>query len=173
MRRAAVTVRTGGAMQWIGWPAIIAAVGTLLLATPVEMFGLQLPEPILPLLLAFAWPLIRPSLVAPALLFALGLLLDVLLYTPLGLWPLCLLVPYGIVLAARSFLAGQETRVLFFWFCLTSGLAFLLAYLIVTLVGGRAPSLLALLGQVAPTLLLFPLSNALIQRFDDVDVRYR
>ncbi len=173
MRRAAVTVRTGGTVQWIGWPALAAAAGTLVLATPVELFGLHLPEPILPLLLAFAWPLIRPSLVAPAVLFVLGLLLDVVLYQPLGLWPLCLLVPYGMVLAARSFLAGQETRVLFFWFCLTGGAAFLLAYLIVTLTGGRPPSLLALLGQVIPTLLLFPLSNGLIQRFDDVDSRYR
>ncbi len=173
MRRSAVTVRTGGAMQWIGWPALAAAAGTLVLATPVELFGLHLPEPILPLLLAFAWPLIRPSLVAPAVLFVLGLLLDVVLYQPLGLWPLCLLLPYGVVLLSRSFLAGQETRVLFFWFCLTSAAAFLLAYLIVTLTGGRAPSLLALLGQVIPTLLLFPLSNALIQRFDDVDSRYR
>ncbi len=160
-------------MQWLGWPALTAAAGTLLLATPVELFGLQLPEPILPLLLAFAWPLIRPSLVAPVVLLGLGLLLDVLLYQPLGMWGLCLLIPYGIVLAARSFLAGQETRVLFFWFGLSCGVAFMLAYLIVTLTGGRPPSVLALLGQVVPTLLLFPLSNALIQRFDDVDVRFR
>jgi rod shape-determining protein MreD len=160
-------------MDWLGWPAILAAVGTLVLATPVELFGLQLPEPILPLLLAFAWPLIRPSVVAPLALFGLGLLLDVLLFQPLGMWPLCLLVPYGVVLAARSFLVGQETRVLFFWYCLTACLAFLLAYLIVMLAGGKAPSLLALLGQVVPTLLLFPLSNALIQRFDDVDARFR
>jgi len=173
VRRASVAVRSGGTMDWIGWPALMAAGGTLLLATPVEVFGVHLPEPILPLLLAFAWPLIRPSVVAPAVLFLLGLVLDVLLYQPLGLWPLCLLAPYGVVLAARSFLAGQETRVLFFWFCLTSGFAFLLAYLIVMLTGGRAPSLLALLGQVIPTLLLFPLSNALIQRFDDVDARFR
>ncbi|WP_298126807.1 hypothetical protein [Brevundimonas sp.] len=173
MKRSLAIRSDNGPMQWIGWPAAMAAGGMLLLATPVQVFGFNLPEPILPLLLAFAWPLIRPSLVAPAALFGLGLFLDILLYQPLGLWPLCLLVPYGVVLAARPFLAGQETRVLFFWFALISALAFLLAYLIATLSSGMAPSLLALLGQFVPTVLTFPLANALIERFDDVDARFR
>lgn len=172
MRRVAA-VRVVGPMQWIVVPTVFVIGLTVLLATPVELFGLKLPEPILPLVLAFAWPLVRPSMLAPAVLFGIGLFLDVLWYGPLGLWPLCLLMVYGIVLASRSLLAGQETRVLFAWYAACTGLAFLVAYLIVTLVTGNAPSLLSLFWQVLPTLLLFPAADWMIQRFDDGDTRFR
>ena len=172
MRRP-VTIRVVGPVQWVFYPALIAIAVTVLLATPVELFGLKMPEPVLPLILAFAWPLIRPSMVAPAVLFALGLFLDLFWGGTLGLWPLCLLSVYGAVLASRSLLAGQETQILFVWYALCALGAFVVAYLIVTLDAGRAPSVLALLGQVVPTLLLFPVADWMIQRFDDGDVRFR
>jgi rod shape-determining protein MreD len=68
---------------------------------------------------------------------------------------------------------GQETRVLFVWYTVAVLGAFFLAYVIATIDAGRAPSLLALLGQIVPTLLIFPLADRLIQRFDDGDVRFR
>ena len=166
-------MRVVGPTQWVFYPALVAIALTVLLATPVELFGLKLPEPVLPLILAFAWPLIRPSMVAPAVLFGLGLFLDLFWGGTLGLWPLCLLSVYGAVLASRSLLAGQETQILFVWYALCALSAFVVAYLIVTLDAGRAPSLLALLGQVVPTLLLFPVADWMIQRFDDGDVRFR
>ncbi|WP_298163396.1 hypothetical protein [Brevundimonas sp.] len=172
MRRA-VAMRVVGPTQWVLYPAFVAIALTVLLATPVELFGLKLPEPVLPLTLAFAWPLIRPSMVAPAVLFGLGLFLDMFWGGTLGLWPLCLLSVYGVVLASRNLLAGQETQVLFVWYALCVLAAFIVAYLVVTLDAGRAPSLLSLLGQVVPTLLLFPAADWMIQRFDDGDVRFR
>lgn len=166
-------MRVVGPTQWVFYPALVAIALTVLLATPVELFGLKLPEPVLPLTLAFAWPLIRPSMVAPAVLFGLGLFLDMFWGGTLGLWPLCLLSVYGVVLASRNLLAGQETQVLFVWYAVCVLAAFIVAYLVVTLDAGRAPSLLSLLGQVVPTLLLFPVADWMIQRFDDGDVRFR
>ncbi|WP_396592831.1 hypothetical protein [Brevundimonas sp. R86498] len=168
-----MTVRVVGPAQWVFYPALVVIAITVILATPVELFGLKLPEPVLPLVLAFAWPLIRPSMVAPAVLFGLGLFLDLFWGGTLGLWPLCLLSVYGVVLASRSLLAGQETQILFVWYATCALVAFLLAYLIVTVITGRAPSLLSLLGQVIPTLLLFPVADWMIQRFDDGDTRFR
>ncbi|MBX9615045.1 MAG: hypothetical protein Q8S03_12655 [Brevundimonas sp.] len=168
-----MTVRVVGPTQWVFYPALAVIAITVILATPVELFGLKLPEPVLPLVLAFAWPLIRPSMVAPAVLFGLGLFLDLFWGGTLGLWPLCLLSVYGVVLASRNLLAGQETRILFVWYATCALVAFVLAYLIVTLSTGRAPSLLSLLGQVIPTLLLFPVADWMIQRFDDGDMRFR
>ena len=172
MRRPAA-VRVIGPMQWVVYPTLAVIAATVLLATPGELFGFKLPEPILPLVLAFAWPLIRPSMLAPVILFGLGVFLDVFWYGPLGLWPLCLLLVYALVLASRSFLAGQETRILFAWYAACTLLAFLVAYLVVTLNAGNAPSLLALFWQVLPTLLLFPAADWMVQRFDDGDVRFR
>jgi rod shape-determining protein MreD len=172
MRRA-VAVRVVGPVQWILIPAAVTLAVTIILATPVQLFGLHLPEPVIPMVLAFAWPLIRPSVVAPLMLTLLGLILDILTYGPLGLWPLALLAIYAVVLASRSFLIGQDTAVLFVWYAACCSLAFLLAYLLVTLIAGNPPSLLSLVGQVVPTLLLFPFANRMIERFDDGDVRFR
>jgi rod shape-determining protein MreD len=172
MRRP-VAVRVVGPMQWIVYPALISAAITFVLATPVKIFGLSLPEPIIPMVLAFAWPLIRPSIVAPVVLMALGLFLNFILGGPLGLWSLSLLVIYAVILGARSFLMGQDTAVLFVWYAGCCGLAFLLAYLAMSIIAGTAPSLLALIGQVVPTLLLFPFADRMIERFDDGDVRFR
>lgn len=85
MRRP-VAVRVVGPVQWILIPALITVAVTILLATPVELFGLNLPEPVIPMVLAFAWPMIRPSITAPLVLTLLGLILDILTYGPLGLW---------------------------------------------------------------------------------------
>jgi len=172
MRRP-VAVRVVGPVQWILIPAAVTLAFTIVLATPVQLFGLHLPEPVIPMVLAFAWPLIRPSVVAPLMLTLLGLILDILTYGPLGLWPLALLAIYAIVLGSRSFLIGQDTVVLFVWYGACCSLAFLLAYLVVTLVAGNPPSLLSLIGQVIPTLLLFPFADRMIERFEDGDVRFR
>ena len=172
MRRP-VAVRVVGPMQWIVYPALIAIAATIVLQTPVELFGLHLPEPVIPMVLAFAWPLIRPSVLAPAVLVALGLALDILTWGPLGLWGLTFLAIYSVVLASRSFLAGQDTAVLFVWYAACCALAFLMAYLVVTLIARNPPSILALIGQIVPTLLLFPFADRMIERFEDGDVRFR
>lgn len=174
MRRPAA-VRVVGPMQWIVYPALAVVAASILLATPVQLFGLKLPEPILALVLAFAWPLVRPSMIAPLILLLLGVFTDLLLAgaQPLGVWSLSLLVVYGVVLGARNLLAGQETLFLFVWYAGCTLLAFVLTYLIVSLGAGNAPSLWALLGQVIPTLLLFPVAGWMIERFDDGDMRLR
>lgn len=172
MRRP-VAVRVIGPVQWIVIPALVTVAVTILLATPVELFGLNLPEPVVPMVLAFSWPLIRPSITAPLVLTLLGLILDVLTYGPLGLWALALLAIYAVVLASRSFLIGQDTAVLFAWYAACCGLAFLMAWLVVTVIARNPPSILALIGQVVPTLLLFPFADRMIERFEDGDVRFR
>ena len=172
MRRP-VAVRVIGPVQWIVIPALVTVAVTILLATPVELFSLNLPEPVIPMVLAFAWPLIRPSVTAPLVLTLLGLILDVLTYGPLGLWALTLLAIYAVVLASRSFLIGQDTAVLFAWYAACCTLAFLMAYLVVTLIARNPPSILALIGQIVPTLLLFPFAHRMIERFEDGDVRFR
>ncbi len=47
---------------------------------------LQLPEPVFPMAPAFAWAMIRPSVLAPLVLLVMGLFLDLLWGGPIGLW---------------------------------------------------------------------------------------
>ena len=49
---------------------------TVVFAAPLRVLGLQLPEPVFGLVLAFAWPIIRPSVLAPFVLLAYGLFTD-------------------------------------------------------------------------------------------------
>ena len=172
MKRSA-TVRVVGPVEWIVYPSLAVLAVTLVLATPVQLFGLKLPEPVLPMVLAFAWPLVRPSMIAPAVLFFVGLFVDLLWGGMLGVWPLALLAVYGVVLLSRNLLAGQETQILFVWYGCCTLLAFFMTYLIVSFDAANAPRMLALLGQMIPTLLLFPVANWMIQRFDDGDTRFR
>ncbi|MGV8929490.1 MAG: hypothetical protein ACOH1E_07045 [Brevundimonas sp.] len=172
MRRP-VAVRVIGPVQWIFIPALITVAFTMLLATPVELFGLSLPEPVIPMVLAFSWPMIRPTITGPLVLTLLGLFLDILTYGPLGLWALALLSIYAVVLVSRSFLIGQDTAVLFVWYAACCTLAFLLAYLVVAVIARNPPSILSLIGQIVPTLLLFPFADRMIERFEDGDVRFR
>lgn len=166
-------IRIVGPLQWLVYPALIAMAATVVLATPVKLFGLSLPEPVVPMTLAFAWPLIRPSVIAPVLLLLLGLFLDLLWGGPIGLWPTCLLIVFAVVMGSRSLVSGQDTRVLFAWYAALTVLAFVIGYLAMTLDAGHPPSLFGLILQIVPTILLFPLATLMIERFDDGDLRFR
>ena len=91
----------------------------------------------------------------------------------LGLWPLSLLIVYGLVLFGRSLLAGQDTRMLFFWFAGAVLIAFFVAYWTLRLDLGAGPHFWPVVWQIIPTLLLFPAADWLIRRFDDADVGFR
>lgn len=171
--RRAAAVKVVGPVQWILLPALVVLVATVILATPIKVFGLTLPEPVLPMVLAFAWPLIRPSTLAPVALLVVGVVVDLFWGNQLGVWPLALLAGYAVILISRPFIAGQDTRVLFAWYTGVTVLAFFIVYLLVTMMARQPPSLIALFFQILPTVLAFPAANWLIDRFDDGDLRFR
>ena len=93
---------------------------------------------------------------------------------PLGLWPLSLLAVYGVVLAGAQLLAGQDVRMLFAWYAACTVLAFMLAYLIVSLLDAATrPAFWPCSGKSFQLWLLFPVADWLIERFEDADVRFR
>lgn len=164
--------RTVSPMTWMVLPALAAVAGTLILAIPISLFGLHLPELVFPLVLAFAWPMIRPSMIAPVVLALLGLFLDLFWGGPIGLWPVALMAVYVVVLFSRNLLMGQSTGAMFAFYALSVLLAFAIAYGVTAAIAHNPPSLLATLGQMIPTLLLFPMANRLIAGLDDADLRF-
>ena len=159
--------------QWLGLPLLTAIAATLLLAVPLRVFGLQLPEPVFPMVLAFAWAVIRPSMIAPFVLLGLGLLLDLFWGGPVGLWALALLAAYGLVLSVRATLTGRGAVMLWIWYGAACALAFGVGTLVTLLKTASIPSPLALFWQFLVTLLLYPFAHRLIERFEDADVRFR
>ena len=152
---------------------LVSILLTVLFGVPVRIFGFGLPEPVFPLVLAFAWAVIRPSVLAPLLLLIVGLFLDLFWGGPLGLWPLCLLLVYASVLVARSLILGQDRAVMTAWYVAGVLLAFFTAYLIAAVRSHVAPNLFGVGLQIAVTAALFPIGQWLIERFEDTDVRFR
>jgi rod shape-determining protein MreD len=160
-------------LRWIGVPMLQALVATVLFGIPLRIFGLQLPEPVFPLAVVYAWAVIRPSVLAPVAILIMGVFLDVFWGTSLGFWELCLLLAYGVILAARSIMAGQSRPILWGWYALVVALAMTLGYLVSMLDVKAAPGLVGIAWQFLATIVLYPLAQRLIDMFDDADVRFR
>jgi rod shape-determining protein MreD len=158
---------------WIGVPMLQVLAATILFGIPLRAFGLQLPQPIFPMALAFSWAVIRPSILAPFAILILGLILDVFWGGPLGLWALCLLIAYGVALAGRSMMAGQSRLILWAWYGLTTATAMAAGYLFVILDSRSSPGIIPLVWQFVATIVLYPFAQRLIDLFEDADVRFR
>lgn len=158
---------------WMGAPALVCVGATLLFAAPIRVFGLQPPEPIFPMVPAFAWAVLRPSLAAPFVLLLLGLFLDLTWGAPTGLWSISLIVAYGLILLSRGMMSGQGRAMMWMWYAFACALAMGCAYAATALEAGVPPSLLAVFWQYLPTVLLYPFADRLIERFEDADVRFR
>ena len=174
----ALTVRPLNPALWLGIPALACVVATVLFAVPARLFGLQLPEPVFPIATAFAWAVIRPSVLPPFVLLVLGLFLDLLWGgpLPLGLWPICLLAAYAapVLFVQRSLSQARVRRLL--W----ASYALVCALVVERRLGpgvaarrDRASIWSAVAWQYVATVLLFPVAFLLIQRYEGADVRFR
>lgn len=159
--------------RWLGVPMLWVMAGSLIFAVPLRFWGLGLPEPIFALPVAFAWAVIRPSMLAPIGVLALGTFLDFLWGSPTGFWAVCLLLPYGVMLGARSMLAGQSQVMMWMWYGLSTALAIGAGYLFTMLDTQNAPSPISVGWQFLATVVLYPFADRLIDRFEDADVRFR
>lgn len=160
-------------LRWLVAPLLLALGATILFAAPIRLFGLRLPEPVFALAPAFAWAVIRPSVLAPFLVLAMGLFLDLFWGGPMGLWGLSLLIAYGGALFSRSMMSGQSKVITAIWYATLCALAMLSGYLFTMLDSKAAPNVLAVFWQYLVTVLLFPFANRLIDSFEDADVRFR
>lgn len=159
--------------RWLGVPMLQALGATVLFGIPLKVFGLQLPEPVFPMAATFAWALIRPSVLAPFAVLLMGLFLDLFWGGPLGLWAVCLLIAYGIVLTGRSMIAGQSRAILWAWYGVVTGTAMMAGYLFIMLDVHAMPSLVSVAWQFLATIVLYPFADRLIDMFEDADVRFR
>jgi rod shape-determining protein MreD len=171
-------VSNGGARplapwRWLGVPMLWVMAGSLLFAVPLRFWGLGLPEPIFALPVTFAWAVIRPSMLAPIGVLALGIFLDFLWGSPTGFWAVCLLLPYGVMLGARSMLAGQSQVMMWMWYGLSTSVAIGAGYLFTMLDTQNAPNPMSVGWQFLATVVLYPFADRLIDRFEDADVRFR
>ncbi len=171
--RAAMASRIIGPWDWIIAPALISIAVTIVLATAFQPFGLSLPEPVSPLVLAFAWPLIRPSYVAPFVLAGLGLFLDYFWGAPLGFWTLNLMLVYGALVMVRAYVVGQEPVVVFGAYVAAELVFFTVAIILAAMDTGQVVRLWGVFEQMLATTALFPAVHYLMEKYLHTDVRFQ
>ncbi|MEI9889555.1 MAG: hypothetical protein WDN45_01990 [Caulobacteraceae bacterium] len=159
--------------RWMGVPMLACMGATLVFAAPIRVFGLYPPEPAFAMVPAFAWAVLRPTVLAPLFLLLLGLFDDLVWGGRLGLWGLGLLVAYAFVLITRNMMSGQSRIMMWVWYAAAATACMASIYLAVRIVTGNSPNILAVAGQWLPTVLLYPLADRLISRFEDADPRFR
>jgi len=159
--------------RWIGVPALLCIGATVLLAAPIRLFGLGLPEPVFPMVCAFGWAVIRPSILAPFVLLLTGAFLDIYWGAPIGLWAISLLTAYAATLIMRNMMTGQSRPMMWAWYVSMTAVTLTTGYLITMLDVKAAPSLIAVFWQFLATAILYPFAHRLIDRFEDADVRFR
>lgn len=162
-----------GPQDWLLYPALMAVLATLVLATDLPLpFGWDLPEPVWPVALAFAWPLIRPSFIAPVLLGLMGLFLDYFWGAPLGFYVIGLMAVHAATLIIRSYIVGQDTWVVIGAYTLAVLLFFTLGVIMTTLDSGVVPRLISVFEQMLATWCLVVVVLILLERFLNSDVRF-
>ena len=170
--RQAMASRIIGPWDWLIAPALLSMALTIVLATAFQPFGLYMPEPVSPLVLAFAWPLIRPSMYAPLVLGALGFFCDMFWGAPAGFWTLSLLIVYGVLVAARTYIIGQDWLIVFGVWVLTELAFFIFATILATLDAGAVPRLWGVFEQMLATTILFPFVAYLLEKYLHADARF-
>jgi rod shape-determining protein MreD len=95
-------------------PFGLSLILVVLSVLPTHIPGYMQIAPILALISVYHWAIYRPNLLPIFAVFILGLLQDLLLGTPVGLYVLVFLTVHGVVLSQRRFFVGKSF--IFFWF---------------------------------------------------------
>jgi rod shape-determining protein MreD len=90
-----------------GFPGATTALMLLLTAAPLGVPGLAELQASIALSCVFFWSLFRPVSMPPAMVFAIGLLVDLLNWAPPGVGVLALLLAHGLALRWRRVLVRQ------------------------------------------------------------------
>ena len=94
-------------------PFVLSLVLVVLSVIPTHIPVYMEVAPILPLVAIYHWAIYRPNLLPVFAVFILGLLQDILVGTPVGLYTLVFLTVYGLVTSQRRFFAGKSF--VFYW----------------------------------------------------------
>lgn len=147
------------ALARAAFPAITTALMMVLVSAPV---GLPSAMPAVALACVFFWTLFRPAAMSPLMCFVLGLLQDLLTFSPLGIGILTMLVVHGLVLRLRRFLARQPFWLVWLVFSGFAAGAALLGFLLQAVLNWHLPPLWPGVVQFLLCLGLYPAMAAML-----------
>jgi rod shape-determining protein MreD len=132
---------------------------------PLQLPGLAAVTPSFALMAVFHWTIYRPELLPISLVFALGLLLDLLNGTPyIGTSAVTLLVARTIVLAQRRYFVEKDFSVLWLGFLVLASGMFVFDWAYVGLLSGRILGTRPFVFQAVLTVACYPVGSYLLAR---------
>ena len=141
----------------VALPVLSAALLVVLANLPLSFTGALLPAPLLALAAVYFWLLLRPDLMTPIAVLAIGLMEDLLSGGPPGLWATGFLAAYAFADRQREILASLSGIGAVIGFAGAVLAAAAGAYLLTCVVYFRAPPLAPLLLECLVTVLFYPL----------------
>lgn len=136
----------------------------LLLATPLGLPEQGVLLPALTLACVFFWSLFRPASMTPPIVFAIGVLLDLLAYLPLGVGVISLLGVHGLTVQASRFLTRHGIVLIWLTFLLIAIGASVLAWVLSSLLTLRLLPFTPALFQAVLAGALYPAIATLFAR---------
>ena len=146
-------------------PTALGLLGVIMLSSPIRLFEGHVPTPLIPLLVVYFWSIYSPSYLPSVSVFFIGLLQDLLLGGPLGLWASIYLFVQFLVLSQRSYFHGRDQTVVWMGFAVAGGLAALILWLVMSMMSGMLLPVVDLLIQFAATIAIYPVIAGLFAQF--------
>jgi rod shape-determining protein MreD len=144
--------------------AVTATAAVLLDLLPLPDSAPRAVAPSLLVCVFYFWTVSRPETLSPAVVFALGLVLDAAGGMPLAVTSLALLLARGMLLLARRRLLGQPLVVLWASFLPAALMVAGLRWMLASLAIGRPLPLEPMLRESAVTFVAYPVVAGLLAR---------
>lgn len=147
-------------------PILVILALVLITVVPLGLPAYAPIGPMLPVIGITYWAIVRPDIVRPTVAFAIGLVEDILVGTPLGLNALVLLAVHAVVVAQQRFFLGKPFHVWWWAFCVVAAAAALIKWgVFVVLTGAVVDPKVVLVGYLV-TVALYPLLGRLFARLE-------
>ena len=137
-------------------PGLSAVLLVMLVNLPVSLTGGLFPAPLLALTAVYFWALVRPDLMSPFTVLAIGLLEDLLSGGPPGVWATGFMAAYALVDRQRENLAGLSGAAAILGFAAAMALAAAATFLLTWVMYLRLPPLAPLLLASVITVMFYP-----------------
>jgi len=145
-------------------PFAVALVLVFLSFLPVgRIFGSSA-MPALAFVAVYYWAVVRPELLPPMAVFAIGLIFDLLSAGPIGLWAFVYLFAYALTVTQRFFLINAPFSIFWGGFAVVAGIAGIIAWAAASLFFSEALAVGPILWHMVATVLLFPLVVLVLAR---------
>jgi rod shape-determining protein MreD len=148
-------------------PSLLTLVLAILTVVPIGIPGYASVTPNFVLMSVYHWSIYRPEHMPYAIVFGIGLLLDLLTTAPgsvVGLTPLLLMTVRSMVLGQRRFFAGRSFPLVWWGFAIVVAAVDVLSWLIDSGLNGSLIEPRSMAFQAVLTIACFPLLTLLFAR---------